>query len=169
MTVLEARDRVGGRVHSYSGGGLGVPADLGASIVTGIEPDVGKGLRPDPSAVLFRQLGIQLNVLGKELPLFVGARPLDPKLDARIEGCAEEGPPLRPARAGQPAQPAASRKGERRPGGLWRDPLPAAPRRAASPEPPPSPPSHHHAGCRTGSWTTWRPGWRPCPRKKARR
>ncbi len=35
VTVLEARDRVGGRVHSYQGNGFSVPVDLGASLITG--------------------------------------------------------------------------------------------------------------------------------------
>ena len=52
--VLEARDRVGGRVHSYRGSGFSVPIDLGASLITGTATDVAKGLRPDPSAVLAR-------------------------------------------------------------------------------------------------------------------
>lgn len=34
MVVLEARDRVGGRVHSYVGP-FGAPVDLGASLITG--------------------------------------------------------------------------------------------------------------------------------------
>ena len=52
--VLEARDRVGGRVHSYTGGGFSGPIDLGASLITGTATDVAKGLRPDPSAVVAR-------------------------------------------------------------------------------------------------------------------
>ena len=34
--MLEARDRVGGRVHSYRGD-FACPVDLGASIITGTE------------------------------------------------------------------------------------------------------------------------------------
>ena len=34
--MLEARDRVGGRVHSYQGD-FACPVDLGASIITGTE------------------------------------------------------------------------------------------------------------------------------------
>ena len=52
--VLEARDRVGGRVHSYTGGGFSGLIDLGASLITGTATDVAKGLRPDPSAVVAR-------------------------------------------------------------------------------------------------------------------
>ena len=54
VLVLEARERVGGRVHSYSGGGLRAPADLGASIITGTEADGARSLRADPSALLCR-------------------------------------------------------------------------------------------------------------------
>lgn len=54
VVVLEARDRVGGRVHSYSGNGFGAPVDLGASIVTGTEADPVKGWQPDPSSVIAR-------------------------------------------------------------------------------------------------------------------
>jgi hypothetical protein len=54
--VLEARDRVGGRVHSYSGGGFSAAVDLGASIITGTATDAAKGLRPDPSAVIARSM-----------------------------------------------------------------------------------------------------------------
>ena len=52
--MLEARDRVGGRVHSYTGGSFSGPIDLGASLITGTATDVAKGLRPDPSAVVAR-------------------------------------------------------------------------------------------------------------------
>lgn len=34
IVVLEARDRIGGRVHSYKGD-FGAPVDLGASLITG--------------------------------------------------------------------------------------------------------------------------------------
>jgi Flavin containing amine oxidoreductase len=36
VVVLEARDRVGGRVHSYKGD-FSAPVDLGASIITGTQ------------------------------------------------------------------------------------------------------------------------------------
>lgn len=52
--MLEARDRVGGRVHTYSGARFGGPVDLGASIITGTATDAGKGLRADPSAIVAR-------------------------------------------------------------------------------------------------------------------
>ncbi len=40
VVVLEARDRVGGRVHTHVGGGFRAALDLGASIITGTETDV---------------------------------------------------------------------------------------------------------------------------------
>lgn len=52
--VLEARNRVGGRVHSFRGNGFSAPVDLGASIITGTATDAAKGLRPDLSAVIAR-------------------------------------------------------------------------------------------------------------------
>ena len=52
--VLEARGRVGGRVHTYTGAGFSGPIDLGASLITGTATDVVKGLRADPSAVVAR-------------------------------------------------------------------------------------------------------------------
>ena len=52
--VLEARTRVGGRVHTHSGGGFSVPIDLGASIITGTSVDLAKGARADPSAAIAR-------------------------------------------------------------------------------------------------------------------
>lgn len=54
VTVLESRERVGGRVHSYQGKGLSAAVDLGASIITGTAIDEVKGLQPDPSAVIAR-------------------------------------------------------------------------------------------------------------------
>ena len=52
--MLEARDRVGGRIQTQQLGGLSMPVDLGASIITGTEIDVEKGLRPDPSTIIAR-------------------------------------------------------------------------------------------------------------------
>ncbi|EIE23206.1 amine oxidase, partial [Coccomyxa subellipsoidea C-169] len=54
--VLEARDRVGGRVHSYSDGGFSAPVDLGASIITGTATVVARGTRPDPSTLIRQHL-----------------------------------------------------------------------------------------------------------------
>ncbi|KAH7424184.1 hypothetical protein KP509_12G094400 [Ceratopteris richardii] len=69
VTILEARKRVGGRVFTdrsvFSG-----PVDLGASIITGVEADVSSERRPDPTALLCRQLDLELTTLGGDCPLF---------------------------------------------------------------------------------------------------
>jgi len=74
VTVLEARGRVGGRVHSHRGGGFGGAADLGASLITGTEPvlDAAGGRRPDPSATIARQLGVALHNLGPSCRIYDG-------------------------------------------------------------------------------------------------
>ena len=54
VLVLEARSRVGGRVQTQQSGGLTAPVDLGASIITGTEVDIEKGLQPDPSTIIAR-------------------------------------------------------------------------------------------------------------------
>lgn len=54
VLVLEARERIGGRVHTHQGDGLTAGVDLGASIITGTAVDEAKGLQPDPSAVIAR-------------------------------------------------------------------------------------------------------------------
>ena len=50
--VLEARDRVGGRVHTLTGQGFSAGVDLGASIITGTATNAERGLRCDPSATI---------------------------------------------------------------------------------------------------------------------
>jgi len=88
VVVLEARSRVGGRVNSHSAPGFSTPIDLGASIITGTKADARKSLRPDPSALLCRQLGIELHPLESEaLPLFdiTTGKPVDPSLDKEVE------------------------------------------------------------------------------------
>ena len=52
VIVLEGRDRVGGRVHTLQGQGFSSGVDLGASIITGVATNTGRGLRSDPSALL---------------------------------------------------------------------------------------------------------------------
>jgi len=52
--VLEARERVGGRVYTHRGSGFSVPVDLGASIITGTATDLAKSARADPSAIIAR-------------------------------------------------------------------------------------------------------------------
>ncbi|KAF3790826.1 Lysine-specific histone demethylase 1-like protein 3 [Nymphaea thermarum] len=69
VNVLEARHRIGGRVHTDRSS-LSVPVDLGASIITGVEADVATGRRPDPSSLLCTQLDLELTVLNSECPLY---------------------------------------------------------------------------------------------------
>ncbi|MCL7040059.1 hypothetical protein MKW94_016105 [Papaver nudicaule] len=69
VTVLEARERLGGRVYTDRSS-LSVPVDLGASIITGVEADVATERRPDPSALICSQLGLELTVLNSDCPLY---------------------------------------------------------------------------------------------------
>eukprot|EP00268_Persea_americana_P005391 TRINITY_DN11803_c0_g1_i1.p1 TRINITY_DN11803_c0_g1~~TRINITY_DN11803_c0_g1_i1.p1 ORF type:complete len:2279 (+),score=554.97 TRINITY_DN11803_c0_g1_i1:810-7646(+) len=69
VCVLEARDRIGGRVHTDHSS-LSVPVDLGASIITGVEADVATERRPDPSSLVCAQLGLELSVLNSDCPLY---------------------------------------------------------------------------------------------------
>ncbi|KAJ7517154.1 hypothetical protein O6H91_21G012200 [Diphasiastrum complanatum] len=69
VTVLEARDRVGGRVYTDRCT-FSVPVDLGASIITGVEADVTTERRADPSSLLCKQLGLQLTTLRGDCPLY---------------------------------------------------------------------------------------------------
>lgn len=69
VTVLEARDRIGGRVCTDCTS-LSVPVDLGASIITGVQADVATERRPDPSSLICTQLGLELTVLNSDCPLF---------------------------------------------------------------------------------------------------
>jgi monoamine oxidase len=72
VTVLEARGRPGGRVHTVHDM-LSQPVDFGAQLCTGMSPDADKGAPPDPSALLARQLGVDLEVLSATAPLFDSA------------------------------------------------------------------------------------------------
>lgn len=45
---------MGGRIQTEQSGGLSAAVDLGASIITGTEIDVEKGLQPDPSTIIAR-------------------------------------------------------------------------------------------------------------------
>ncbi|OMO75320.1 Amine oxidase [Corchorus olitorius] len=69
VVVLEARDRIGGRVYTDRSS-LSVPVDLGASIITGVEADVSTNRRPDPSSLVCAQLGLDLTVLNSSCPLY---------------------------------------------------------------------------------------------------
>ncbi|XP_039064295.1 lysine-specific histone demethylase 1 homolog 3-like isoform X2 [Hibiscus syriacus] len=69
VVVLEARDRIGGRVYTDHSS-LSVPVDLGASIITGVEADVSTNRRPDPSSLICAQLGLELTVLNSSCPLY---------------------------------------------------------------------------------------------------
>lgn len=69
VTILEARNRLGGRVHTDRSS-LSVPVDLGASIITGVEADVASERRPDPSSLICTQLGLELTVLNSDCPLY---------------------------------------------------------------------------------------------------
>ncbi|CAL4915255.1 unnamed protein product [Urochloa decumbens] len=68
-TVLEARDRIGGRVYTDRTS-LSVPVDLGASIITGVEADIVTERRADPSSLICSQLGLELTVLNSACPLY---------------------------------------------------------------------------------------------------
>jgi hypothetical protein len=88
VTVLEARGMVCCRVHSFTAAGFDAPVDLGASIITGTEPDMHRALRADPSAVLCAQLGVKLHPVNREkLPLhdIVCGTVIDEMLDKEAE------------------------------------------------------------------------------------
>eukprot|EP00250_Pteridium_aquilinum_P007360 c17097_g1_i1 orf=102-4427(+) len=86
ITILEARERVGGRVFTdrtmFSG-----PVDLGASIITGVEADVSSERRPDPTALLCKQLDLDLTTLGGDCPLFdsVAGTKVPTEIDEALE------------------------------------------------------------------------------------
>lgn len=86
VTVLEARDRIGGRVYTDHSS-LSVPVDLGASIITGVEGDVATGRRPDPSSLVCAQLGLELTILNSDCPLYdvVTGQKVPADLDEALE------------------------------------------------------------------------------------
>lgn len=93
VTVLEARERVGGRVNSLEKDGFCAPIDLGASIITGTRTDPRKGLRADPSSLLCAQLGLKIHELNSNtLPIYdvVHKKLVDPDLDAIVEKIRDE-------------------------------------------------------------------------------
>jgi phytoene dehydrogenase-like protein len=81
VIVLEARDRPGGRVHTVSEK-LSVPVDFGAQLCTGSSADTERGVPPDPTALLAKQLRIDLLDLSSNAPLFDGVSP-----DPSVSGC----------------------------------------------------------------------------------
>ncbi|CAK9230419.1 unnamed protein product [Sphagnum jensenii] len=86
VTVLEARDRVGGRVYTDRST-FSAPVDLGASIITGVEADVATERRADPSALLCKQLGLALTTLRGDCPLYdsVTGQKVPADIDAALE------------------------------------------------------------------------------------
>ncbi|KAK5839871.1 lysine-specific histone demethylase 1 homolog 3-like [Gossypium arboreum] len=86
VVVLEARDRIGGRVYTDCSS-LSVPVDLGASIITGVEADVSTNRRPDPSSLICAQLGLELTVLNSSCPLYdiVSGQKVPADLDDALE------------------------------------------------------------------------------------
>ncbi|KAI8548906.1 hypothetical protein RHMOL_Rhmol07G0310300 [Rhododendron molle] len=86
VTVLEARNRIGGRVYTDHSS-LSVPVDLGASIITGVEADVATGRRPDPSSLVCAQLGLELTILNSDCPLYdvVTGQKVPADLDEALE------------------------------------------------------------------------------------
>lgn len=71
VIVLEARERVGGRVHTVEGA-LSVPVDFGAQLCTGTKADVARSIPPDPSSLLAMQASVGTIDLGSNAPLFDG-------------------------------------------------------------------------------------------------
>ena len=93
VTVLEARDRVGGRINSLQKQGFLAPIDLGASIITGTQPDPRKGLRADPSSLLCKQLGLKLHELKSDiLPIYDVEQSslVDTEIDSIVERIRDE-------------------------------------------------------------------------------
>lgn len=86
VTVLEARNRIGGRVYTDRTS-LSVPVDLGASIITGVEADVATERRADPSSLVCAQLGLELTVLNSDCPLYdiVSGQKVPADMDEALE------------------------------------------------------------------------------------
>ncbi|CAI9753401.1 unnamed protein product [Fraxinus pennsylvanica] len=86
VTILEARNRIGGRVFTDRSS-CTVPVDLGASIITGVEADVATERRPDPSSLVCAQLGLELTVLNSDCPLYdtITGEKVSARLDEALE------------------------------------------------------------------------------------
>lgn len=61
---------MGGRIQTEQSGGLSAAVDLGASIITGTEIDVEKGLQPDPSTIIARSAVHPQNQILIHIPKF---------------------------------------------------------------------------------------------------
>ncbi|KAL9225722.1 hypothetical protein vseg_001613 [Gypsophila vaccaria] len=83
VVVLEGRKRVGGRVRTKrmeGGGVVGAGADLGGSVLTGINGN--------PLGVLARQLGFPLHKVRDICPLYLpNGKAVDSQVDSRVETC----------------------------------------------------------------------------------
>ncbi|XP_032436131.1 lysine-specific histone demethylase 1B isoform X1 [Xiphophorus hellerii] len=76
VVLLEARDRIGGRV--WDDGSLGVTVGRGAQIVNGCVNN--------PIALMCEQMGIRMHKLGERCDLFQeGGRATDPAIDKRMD------------------------------------------------------------------------------------
>jgi len=93
VIILEARDRVGGRVHTDVST-FSAPVDLGASIVTGVCEDPKRrtsmpwlGVRADPSGVIAKQLRLPLVELREGCPLYdtKTGEQVSKELDEKVE------------------------------------------------------------------------------------
>ena len=122
VIVLEARDRVGGRVFTDADTSLSVPVDLGASIITGVAPNPNRrtglpwlGVRADPSATVAAQLGLKLKPLGDALPLYDAATGSGSttSMDARVERARARSWTARGCASTARARPASRRRASR--------------------------------------------------------
>ncbi|CAL1383743.1 unnamed protein product [Linum trigynum] len=80
VVILEARSRPGGRVKTMklNGDGVGASADVGGSVITGINGN--------PLGVLARQLGLPLHKVRDICPLYLpNGKPVNPEIDTKVE------------------------------------------------------------------------------------
>ncbi|KAL5982229.1 Lysine-specific histone demethylase 1 1 [Asimina triloba] len=80
VAIVEGRNRPGGRVltRKMQGDGVAAAADLGASVLTGINGN--------PLGVLARQLGYPLHKVRDKCPLYLpSGKAVDPDIDSRVE------------------------------------------------------------------------------------
>jgi len=74
VVVLEARDRIGGRIHTVDDPGLNLPVELGAEFVHG---------RPAELVELIRDTGLTLEAVSEDHRRGAGARPGSPNAGRR--------------------------------------------------------------------------------------